>query len=254
MIALFCSASDTNKVDHLLTEFEAKGVPATYLALDISKTSLDQSIASLVANHSGPDSVVRCGGLWGTFENGLSHIGKIKSPRLFLSLGSVLCNDPWPTALSHLRSWASSFRPNDYLLIGMDGHLVADHRDKIWDAYHSSDDLFRRFFVNGLNNANKLLGYKLFDENDWDFCAELEEEPTTRHRFFIRAKKDIGMRDDKVIPKGQEMDWFDSHKYGENDVRLMCAKAGLTVMKSWKAPNSEFRKCPWKWPKDDASD
>ncbi|KAJ3476229.1 hypothetical protein NLG97_g9195 [Lecanicillium saksenae] len=234
-------SGDTNKVDHLLAEFESMRVPATYLALDISKTSLDQSIASLVANHSGPDTVVKCGGLWGTFENALEHIGKIKSPRMFLSLGSVLCNDPWPTALGHLRNWAATLRPEDRLLIGMDGHLVADHRDKIWDAYHSCDDLFRAFFVNGLRNANKLLGYKLFDEQDWDFMAELEEEPTTRHRFFLRAKKDIPMGNGNAISKGQEIDWFDSHKYGEQDVRLMCCKAGLTVIKSWAAPGSDFR-------------
>lgn len=195
-----------------------------------------------MANHSGPDSVVRCGGLWGTFENGFAHVGKIRSPRLFLSLGSVLCNDPWPMALGHLRRWAATLRPEDRLLIGMDGHLVEGHRDKIWAAYHSCDDLFRQFFVNGLKNANKLLGYELFDENDWDFLAEMEEEPTTRHRFYIRAKRDIPMQKGAAIPKGQEMDWFDSHKYGEDDVRLMCSKAGLTVIKSWTAPKSEFRK------------
>lgn len=127
------------------------------------------------------------------------------------------------------------------MLIGMDGHLVADHRDKIWDAYHSCDELFREFFVNGLKNANRLLKYKLFDEQDWDFMAELEEEPTTRHRFFIRAKKDIPMDNGDVIPQGQEIDWFDSHKYSERDVRLMCSKCGLTVIKSWAAPGSEFR-------------
>ncbi|OAA79323.1 DUF323 domain-containing protein [Akanthomyces lecanii RCEF 1005] len=235
-------SGDTTKVDHLLAEFEFNKIPATYLALDISKTSLDQSIASLVDNHSGPDAVVTCGGLWGTFENGLEHIVKIKSPRLFLSLGSVLCNDAWPTALGHLRSWASTLRPEDRMLIGMDGHLVADDRDKIWAAYHSCDDLFREFFVNGLNNANKRLGYTLFEEQDWECMAELEKEPTTRHRFFIRAKRDVPLPEyDTVIPNGQEIDWFDSHKYGEQDVRLMCGKAGLTVIKSWAAPDSNFR-------------
>ncbi|KAM3500494.1 hypothetical protein MY11210_009513 [Beauveria gryllotalpidicola] len=236
------SSSDTNKVDHFLAEFERKKAHATYLALDISKTSLDQSIASLTANHSGPDSVVNCAGLWGTFENGLEHMDKIKGPRLFLSLGSVLCNDPWPAALGHLRRWAAELRPEDRLLIGMDGHLVAGNRDKIWAAYHSCDDMFREFFLNGLNNANKLLGYKLFKEQDWDFKSELQENPTTRHRFFMRAKKDVQLPGgDNVISSGQEIDWFDSHKYGEQDVRLMCSKAGLTVLQSWAAPGSEFR-------------
>ncbi|OAA42402.1 DUF323 domain-containing protein [Beauveria brongniartii RCEF 3172] len=235
-------SGDINKVDHFLAEFERKKVQTTYLALDISKTSLDQSIASLTANHSGPDSVVNCAGLWGTFENGLDHMDKIKGPRLFLSLGSVLCNDPWSAALGHLKRWASELRPEDHLLIGMDGHLVAGNRDKIWAAYHSCDDMFREFFLNGLKNANKLLGYELFKEQDWDFNSELQEKPTTRHRFFMRARKDVQLAGgDNVIYMGQEIDWFDSHKYGEQDVRLMCSKAGLTVLQSWAAPGSEFR-------------
>lgn len=141
------------------------------------------------------------------------------------------------------------------MLIGMDGHLVADQREKIWAAYHSCDQVFREFFNNGLNNANKILGYKLFHEKDWEFLAELEELPTTRHRFFLRAKKDIPLRDDdSVISKGQEIDWFDSHKYGEQDVRLMCGKAGLTVIKSWALPGSDFRTLshPFQQPRNQA--
>jgi hypothetical protein len=45
----------------------------------------------------------------------------------------------------------------------------------------------------------------------------------------------------RVIQKGEEFDWFDSHKYGEDNVRLMCYKAGLSVIDVWQAPNSEFR-------------
>ncbi|EGX93134.1 DUF323 domain-containing protein [Cordyceps militaris CM01] len=234
-------SGDTTKVDHFLKAFEEAKVPATYLALDISKTALDESIKSLTANHSGPNAVVKCGGLWGTFDNGLQHVDNIKGPRLFLSLGSVLCNDAWPTALGHLRKWAAVLRPDDKMLIGMDGHLAADQRDKIWAAYHSCDDKFRNFFLNGLTCANKLLGYKLFDEQDWDFIADLEDRPTTRHRCFMRANKDVSKDDGSVIFKGQEIDWFDSHKYGEDDVRLMCSKAGLTVIKSWAPKGSEFR-------------
>ncbi|KAM3538459.1 hypothetical protein ARSEF1564_008620 [Beauveria bassiana] len=58
----------------------------------------------------------------------------------------------------------------------------------------------------------------------------------------MRAKKDVPLPEGgNVISKGQEFDWFNSHKYGEQDVRLMCSKAGLTVHQSWAAPGSEFR-------------
>lgn len=213
------------------------------MALDISKTSLEHNVNYLVTRHSAPDSTVTCGGLWGTFQDGMRYVEGIKSPRLFLSLGSVLCNDPWYEALTHLRSWAKMLRPEDYLLVGMDGHLAPKDEKKLWDAYHSCDDLYRKFFLNGFEQANKLVGEKWFREEDWEFLAALETAPTTRHRFFFRANKDVRLESlDKTFNKGDELDWFDSHKYGEDDVRLMCAKAGLIVTKVWTAPNSEFRK------------
>lgn len=161
---------------------------------------------------------------------------------MFLSLGSVLCNDGWATALNNLRGWARVLRPQDCMVIGMDGHMSPAQRGKLWAAYHSCDDLFRTFFVNGFNHANRLLGEKAFVEEDWEFLAELEEQPTTRHRFYFKAKRDINIKSvPRVIRKGEELDWFDAHKYDEQGVRLMCSKAGLIVEKVWQAPNSQFR-------------
>lgn len=235
--------SDTRKVQHLLAAFEAAKKPATYLALDISKASLEQNVSYLVSKHSGPDASVQCGGLWGTFGDGMAHVETIQSPRLFLSLGSVLCNDPWFEALSHLRSWARLMQPEDYLLIGMDGHLAPQDGQKIWDAYHSCDDLYKQFFLNGFRFSNELLEEEWFREEDWDLLAEMEEHPTTRHRFFFRSKRAVAIKSlNLTFEKGQELDWFDSHKYGEETVRLMASKAGLVVDKVWKAPGSEFRK------------
>ncbi|PHH84855.1 hypothetical protein CDD83_1264 [Cordyceps sp. RAO-2017] len=233
---------DTRKVQHLLAAFESTRTPATYLALDISKASLSHNIAYLVGEHSRPDSVIKCAGLWGTFQDGKEYVDKITTPRLFLSLGSVLCNDPWPEALHHLKNWVETMRQDDLLLIGMDAHMLPDSEDKLWAAYHSRGDLYRRFFLNGFEHANRLAGEQWFREEDWTFEAQLEKEPTTRHRFFFRANRDITLAKlERVIEKGEEFDWFDSHKYSEDSVQLMCSKAGLSVIDVWQAPDSEFR-------------
>ncbi|KAF4595567.1 DUF323 domain-containing protein [Ophiocordyceps camponoti-floridani] len=235
-------AGDTRKVERLLAAFERCRVSAKYLALDISRASLQHNIGYLLGQHSSPESVVDCAGLWGTFRDGKEYVKRIGTPRLFLSLGSVLCNDPWVEALNHLKFWAEAMRPEDLLLIGMDAHMHPRDEKKIWAAYHSRDDLYRRFFVNGFEHANRLVGEEWFREDDWDMEAELETEPTTRHRFFFRAKRDIKLRNlDRVIRAGQELDWFDSHKYDEDSVQLMCSKAGLSVIEIWQAPDSEFR-------------
>ncbi|KAF5550826.1 hypothetical protein FPHYL_9271 [Fusarium phyllophilum] len=233
---------DTRKVGHLLAAFEKGKVPAKYLALDISRSSLNHNVKYLVEQHPSPQSSVTCAGIWGTFGDGMSYIQKISTPRLFLSLGSVLCNDPWPEALAHLKFWADALRPDDLLLIGMDGHTLPNNKEKIWNAYHSCDDLYHKFFLNGFKHANRLAGEEWFREEDWELLAQLEDEPTTRHRFFFRAKKDVKLKKmSSIIQKGEEFDWFDSHKYGEDNVRLMCYKAGLSVIDVWQAPGSEFR-------------
>lgn len=232
-------------MEHLLASFEKAQLEATYLALDISKASLEHSVGYLLDKHPAAHAKVACAGLWGTFQDGRAYVQGIESQRLFLSLGSVLCNDPWPEALSHLKYWAKALKPNDLLLVGMDAHLLPHDKDKIWAAYHSRDDLYRQFFLNGFDQVNKTIGEEWFREEDWDFLAELEDEPTTRHRFFFRANKDITIHKlDRIIKAGEELDWFDSHKYGEESVRLMCRKAGLSVIRVWQAPNSEFRKSP----------
>lgn len=235
-------AGDTGKVQHLLSAVESAKLPATYLALDISRASLESSVTYLVKKHSNPASTVTCAGIWGTFEDGMSYVQKIGTSRLFLSLGSVLCNDPWPQALSHLKHWANTLRNDDLLLVGMDAHMLPYHKDKIWAAYHTRQDLFETFFLNGFGRLNEVVGHNWFLPKDWDILAELEELPTTRHRFFLRAKRDIHLENlSRVIKKGEEYDWFDSHKYSEDSVRLMCYKAGLSVLEVWQAPNSEFR-------------
>lgn len=227
---------------HLLDAFEIADVPANYLALDISKASLEHNVKYLAERYSAVNSQVTCAGIWGTFQDGMDYVQQIENQRLFLSLGSVLCNDPWPEALGHLKFWANTLRPNDLLLVGMDAHLLPNDKEKIWAAYHSCDDLYREFFLNGFKHANLLIGENWFHEEDWDFLAQLEDQPTTRHRFYFRAKREIKINKlGRTIEEGEEFDWFDSHKYGEDSVRLMCYKAGLSVIAVWQAPNSEFR-------------
>ncbi|OAA50576.1 hypothetical protein NOR_01026 [Metarhizium rileyi] len=235
-------AGDTRKVEHLLETLEKSGVKTTYLALDISKKSLEHNVAYLAKKHPSPDSSVTCAGIWGTFQDGQKFVGAITGPRLFLSLGSVLFNDPWNQAIEHAKAWAKVMRPGDKLLAGMDGHTSKDHRDKIWMAYHSKDELYEKFFLNGFKHANRLLGEELFVKDDWDFCAELEAEPSTRHRFYFRAKRVIRSGAvGRLICVGEEFDWFDSHKYTAADVAKMCVGAGLKICQTMQAPGSEFR-------------
>ncbi|KAG6291374.1 hypothetical protein E4U46_001106 [Claviceps purpurea] len=240
-------AGDTRKANFLLDAFERAKVPATYLALDISAASLAHNIERLAKLHPAPASYVTCTGLWGTFEDGQDFVARhIEGPRLFLSLGSVLCNDDWVLAVNHLRAWKAVMRPGDLMIAGMDAHMAEEFGDKIETAYHVREDLYRKFFLNGFDNINRCLGHDIFVEANWQFCCQLEHTPTTRHRVYFRAKRNIECPLlNRIIQTGEEVDWFDSHKYTENNVQIMCSKAGLSVIDVWKADGSEFRKLQW---------
>lgn len=235
------------KVNNLLVQLADTGRKATYLALDISERSLASNLDLLAPAHAGGS--VRMAGLWGDFEAGLGFVDALPpaAPRVLLSLGSVLFNDPWDRAVATLRRWASLMRTDDLILAGMDGHDVAS--PKVWDAYHARPDLFETFFHNGLAHANALLGHDVFRPEDWDICAEIEEEEG-RHRFYLRARRDVvgggtGDDDDEtevvVLKEGTELDWFDAHKRPQCMVRKMCAEAGLEIIRSWAVEGSEMR-------------
>ncbi|GKT46567.1 ergothioneine biosynthesis protein 1 [Colletotrichum spaethianum] len=231
-------AGDMRKVNYLLEELAHQGRKATYLALDISKHSLTSNLEDLAPGHAGGS--VHMAGLWGDFTAGLAYAETLEgTPRVFLSLGSVLFNDPWKKAVASLRDWAALMRPADLILAGMDGHDVTSA--KVWDAYHSHPALFESFFHNGLRHANALLGEDVFRPGDWDICAEIESDEK-RHRFYLRAKRDVvSATQGKTLRRGLEIDWFDAHKRSDKDVGKMCTEAGLEVVKSWAIDGSEMR-------------
>lgn len=265
--------SDTTKVSCLISALTAAEKRTTYLALDLSEKYLRLNCERLTREHPNVD----CHGLWGTFSDGMQELRKLPSPRVFLSLGSVLCNDEWNTALRHLRSWSAMLREEDFILIGMDGHTDSSDFRKIWRSYHpeaalsDTDDcadaecpesakchadndsgieidvghsqLYEAFWRNGFEHANHLVGEDWFRFEDWTVRGFLEEEPTLSHRFIFQANRDISLGSSGIAFKqGEEFDWFDAHKYGPTDVTRMCSIAGLEVVADWQAPDSHMRK------------
>jgi uncharacterized SAM-dependent methyltransferase len=228
---------DSRKVEHLLEHLEKRCQPNVYLAVDISEESLEQNVAFLYQKHDH----VRCLGLRGTFSEARKWCkNNVPHPRVFLSLGSVLFNDAWETALAHLKEWANIMADGDLLLAGMDGHTIPDDFDKIWASYHADKELYARFWQNGFRRANDLIGEECFRAEDWRVRSVIEEKPVC-HRFVFRAKRTVSFgKLGFSFHAGEDMEWFDAHKYPEEKVRLACSLAGLKVLKVWKLDDSEM--------------
>jgi uncharacterized SAM-dependent methyltransferase len=228
---------DSQKVEHLLELLEKKGQSNVYLAMDISEESLEQNLAFLSERHKH----VHCLGLRGEFSPSRTWCQtNVPHPRFFLSLGSVLFNDAWETAVAHLKQWAGIMGDEDLILAGMDGHAIPDDFGKIWASYHGDKELYTRFWQNGFRRANDLVGEECFRMQDWSVRGVVEEKPVC-HRFVFRAKRDVAFEKLGIsFRQGEDMEWFDAHKYPEEKVRLACSLAELQVLKVWKVEGSEM--------------
>jgi uncharacterized SAM-dependent methyltransferase len=228
---------DSRKVEILLELLEKTCQQNTYLAVDISQESLEQNLDFLSDRHDH----VRCLGLRGTFSTALTWCqNNVPHPRVFLSLGSVLFNDPWETAVANLKEWASIMGETDLILAGMDGHTVPDDFNKIWASYHADEELYAPFWLNGFRRANELMGEEYLHMEDWSIRGVIDEKPAC-HRFVFQAKKTVSFGKLGIdFHEGEEMEWFDAHKYPEEMVRLACFAAGLTVLRVWRLDGSKM--------------
>ncbi|MCJ1270377.1 hypothetical protein MMC22_010274 [Lobaria immixta] len=90
------------------------------------------------------------------------------------------------------------------MLIGLDG---CQDRDRVWHAYNDNRGVTRRFILNGLAHANKILGAEVFVPDDWEY----------------------------VIKQGEKIRVEESYKYSAGQRAQLWQKAGLNPFAIWGA-------------------
>jgi len=182
---------------------------------------------------------VKCFGLWGTFDDALTWSRTIPSAKCYLSLGSIFGNDYFEPAVARLSVWAGAMSLQDRMLLGMDAR---ENLKEVWDAFHDAEGLFERFIRNGLVHANKVLGESWYRDEDWNVAGILQENPTT-HRFVITAVRDVFCELLQLrFAAGDEIDCYETFKYGPTSMRKQFEKAGFKELGNWKAPSSPICK------------
>ena len=114
-------------METLPSVLENRNQEATYLALDISRSYLENDLAVLAPQHSS----VLCQGVFGTCSDAVFWYAELPSPRVFLWLGSVLFRGAPEDALATLQSWAAILSPEAMTFAGVDGHQALEYHDKI---------------------------------------------------------------------------------------------------------------------------
>jgi uncharacterized SAM-dependent methyltransferase len=223
---------DTRKVRPLLNSLERASKHVEYYGLDLSLASLQADMRSLAYEFT----LVRCRGLWGTFDDALRWVAEsesAKSPRWLLSLGSILGNDFPAPAIAHLARWASTMGDGDRMLVGMD---ATTDRQRIWKSYHDPGGLFERFMRGGLEHANRVLGCDWYRAQEWEVVGVWSED-YCMHRFVFRALVDVKCDPVGVdFPAGHEIDCYEAFKFSPVEMGAMFQAAGLRQQAVFKAP------------------
>lgn len=151
----------------------------------------------------GTFNYVKCAGLWGTYDDGLAWLKRpenVQRPKAVLSMGSSIGNFTPSEAVDFLAQFAAELRPEDMMVIGLDG---CQDPDKVYHAYNDRGDVTHNFTMNGLQHANRLLGHEAFDTSNWEAIGEYDQEGS-RHRAFVVPKTDVVV-EGVSIKKGEKI-------------------------------------------------
>jgi uncharacterized SAM-dependent methyltransferase len=210
-------------------------IDVQYFALDLSREVLVDSISKLRPLYPN----IRCYGLWGTFDDCLEWAKREDSPKCYISLGSMFGNDHFDVAVAQLKSWADIMRPQDRMLLGLDG---TKDRNTIWKSYHDAKGFFHAFIRNGLTHSNAILGYNWYRPQDWEVTGEFQDKPLMHH-FVIKAVRDVHCEAIGLsFRRGEQIVCYEGFKYQPLAMQKQFAAAGLHQTKQWQSPSGRICK------------
>ncbi|KAG7115017.1 Ergothioneine biosynthesis protein 1 like [Verticillium longisporum] len=223
-------SGNLRKVCLLLQAFENAGKNIDYYALDLFREELERTLGQVPAFQH-----VKCHGLWGTYDDGREWL---KSPSLasrskcILSLGSSIGNFDQADAADFLRSFGDILQPSDTMLIGLDG---CEDAAKVYHGYNDQEGVTHQFLMNGLANANEILGEEAFKPDDWRADGEyIFDDQGRRHQAFyypVRETTALGA----VVRPHERVQIEQSLKYSPHEAKKLWHSAGMAEIARWQA-------------------
>ena len=172
---------------------------------------------------------VKCFGLHGSYDDGLLWLQDTeRKPTAILSLGASIGNFTRPDAATFLASFAAHLQNDDILVLGIDSCKDAK---KIYHAYNDREGLTHQFILNGLSQANRVLGEDFFDLNDWKVVGKFNVDKGC-HQAFLTPAKEILLLGSTIL-HGEKIRIEESYKYSVDEIESLWEAAGLTAGPSW---------------------
>ncbi len=221
------------KINALLTALES---PSEYLAIDISKEHLLQTVADIAAGHSS----VKVGALCADFSGDLvlpEALGG-SSRRLAFFPGSTIGNQTPCDAQIFLQNVRQVVGEDGSLLIGVD---LEKDKSILDPAYNDADGYTADFNLNLLQRIKNELG------------GDVDPDKFRHHAFFNEKYHRIEMhlvsQEDQLITVGGEQFRFsaeetvhteNSYKYTVERFSKLAQGAGFKISKTWVDPEGLF--------------
>lgn len=221
--------------------FEAAEKDVEYYALDLSLPELERTFAMLDVD-AYKHVVFR--GLHGTYDDALAWLKDVaRSPGMctttcIVTLGSSIGNFAPDEAAEFLARFASVLSPADRILVGLD---ACQDAARVFRAYNDDKHVTERFYRNGLENANRLLGYCAFKQEDWNINTAFDEQ-SKKHFATYRPKMDITTKDFSV--RGGETIYLEeSWKFPGDRSDKLWRDAGLIHQAAFEDPAGDHGMC-----------
>ncbi|KAI9649697.1 hypothetical protein NHQ30_002278 [Ciborinia camelliae] len=246
-------SGNLRKVSILLRALDAAGKSIDYYALDLSLRELKRTLEQV------PEfKHVRCHGLHGTYDDGLEWL-KLREnssrPKCVLSMGSSIGlsfelmlrainlpragNFQRHDASSFLKSFAEVLSSSDMFIIAID---ATSNPEKIYHAYNDEKGVTHsaRFILNGLVQANEILGENAFDITDWRVIGEyVYDTQGGRHQAFYSPSRDVTVQD-VLVKAGERVKIEVSFKYSPEETTKLLKDAGMREAQKWSASTDEY--------------
>ncbi|KAI1344598.1 C-type lectin protein [Xylariaceae sp. FL0016] len=228
-------SGNLRKVSILLHALDEAGKEVDYYALDLSEDELHRTLAQLPAFRH-----VRCHGLLGTYDDGqewLKMPSNLAKRKCVLHLGSSIGNFTRDEAASFLRGFAEVLQPEDSFLIGVDS---CTNPSKVYHAYNDREGVTHDFILNGLDNANEVLGERAFQSDEWKVIGEyVYDSEGGRHQAFYSPVRDTIVMGESI--KAQERIQIEqSQKYSKGECEALWSTAGMFEADRWMTGDEDY--------------
>ncbi|EFQ30701.1 uncharacterized protein GLRG_05845 [Colletotrichum graminicola M1.001] len=221
-------SGNLRKVCLLLQAFENAGKNVDYYALDLSREELERTLAQVPKFRH-----VRCHGLLGTYDDGREWLKKpvnLARTKCILSLGSSIGNFERDDAAGFLKYFSDVLTPSDKLLIGLDGCCDPS---KLTYIKTDKKGVTHAFILNGLANANEILGEQAFNLSDWEVIGEyVYDEEGGRHQAFYSPVRDTYVMG-ALVKQHERIQVEQSLKYSQLGAENLWNLAGLVETNCW---------------------